>query len=208
MISAEKVNEKLENKLSEKDREELINEISKICIGSSNLTGKEIKRTLEGIFNKESPLLDINAPITKMGKTNYSPLLLAAWFNKKEVIKELLLLGADLEMEGFNLLYISLSKADIKTIDHFLTVNPNLVNVTSDTGMNALMVAAEAGKKEIVKLLIEKYKVDIYLKDNEGKTCLDHAKEKNQKDIESLLMYYYLNNQLNNKETKVKVSKI
>lgn len=210
MISAEKVNEKFENKLSKKDREELTNKVSEICVGSGGYTSniKKAKKILNCIFNKENPLLDINLPITKMGNTNYTPLLLATWFDKRDIINELIDLGAKIDNESFNLLHVALSKADIKVIDKFLTLNPNLINITSETGVNALMVASETGKKEVVKLLIEKYKVDIHLKDKDGKTCLDHARERNQKDVEAFLMYYYLNSQLNNKETKSKVAKL
>lgn len=210
MISAEKVNEKFENKLSKKDREELTNKVSEICVGSGGYTSniKEAKKILNCIFNKENPLLDINLPITKMGNTSYTPLLLATWFDKRDIINELIDLGAKIDNESFNLLHVALSKADIKVIDKFLTLNPNLINITSETGVNALMIASETGKKEVVKLLIEKYQVNIHLKDNDGKTCLDHARERNQKDVEAFLMYYYLNSQLNNKETKSKVAKL
>ena len=210
MISAEKVNEKFENKLSKKDREELTNKVSEICVGSGGYTSniKKAKKILNCIFNKENPLLDINLPITKMGNTSYTPLLLATWFDKRDIINELIDLGAKIDNESFNLLHVALSKADIKVIDKFLTLNPNLINITSETGVNALMIASETGKKEVVKLLIEKYQVNIHLKDNDGKTCLDHARERNQKDVEAFLMYYYLNSQLNNKETKSKVAKL
>jgi len=64
-------------------------------------------------------------------------------------------------------------------------VNPNVPADwhVADLTINAIGAAAFEGRLEVVKLLLRCPKVKLGVKDKDGKTELDHAKEKGHKDI-------------------------
>ena len=61
------------------------------------------------------------------------------------------------------------------------------VNVRSANGQTPLTLAVKMGYTELVQLLAHTYRADSGLQDNDGKTALDHARERGFEDIVALL---------------------
>jgi ankyrin repeat protein len=61
------------------------------------------------------------------------------------------------------------------------------VNWKSKNGLTALALAAKAREMDVVKLLLERDDVDVYTRDNQGKTNMDLAVQDGHKDIVKLL---------------------
>ena len=79
---------------------------------------------------------------------------------------------------------------DVETLRKLLDNDKN-----ADTSLqNALFIAVNLNKIEIVKIIFNEYKVDFYIKNKEGKTALDIAKEKEQQEIVQFLSKYEYNN--------------
>ena len=69
-----------------------------------------------------------------------------------------------------------------------------LVNDTDVSIQNALFIAVDLGKIEIVKIMFDEFKIDFYTKNKEGKTALDVAKGKEHQEIIQFLSKYEYNN--------------
>ena len=89
---------------------------------------------------------------------------------------------------------ISLLKIDINKIHEFSNIFElnNIINTEKYTALIETLVGfiydlPESGLYETVKILIDRG-ADINIKDEDGKTALDYAKEKELKDIEELLI--------------------
>ena len=85
-------------------------------------------------------------------------------------------------------------KIDINKIHEFSNIFElnNITNTEKYTALIEILVGfiydlPENGLYETVKILIDRG-TDIKIKDEEGKTALDYAKEKELKDIEELLI--------------------
>ncbi len=202
-----------EDKIVNNDTLVDINEIKNACARKiQNDKGEE--DYLEGYkvflkyFNPENKLLDINAPIE--GKWN--ALALATYFGKNEEVTYLLKLGADptvrLEKnltvlhaaaaQGKEYICYSLLKyksvVDPKTKK---TISP-LIDLQCDRGTTALMRASEAGRFDIVKVMLP-FNPMISLRDKDGKSCIDYCKETESYDIIRYINNYHLNQTLPHK---------
>ena len=89
---------------------------------------------------------------------------------------------------------ISLLKIDINKIHEFSNIFElnNIINTEKYTALIETLVGfiydlPKNGLYETVKILIDRG-ADIKIKDEDGKTALDYAKEKELKDIEELLI--------------------
>ena len=78
--------------------------------------------------------------------------------------------------------------------DDVETLRKLLNNNTHSSFQNALFIAVSLGKIEIVKIMFDDFKIDFYKKNEEGKTILDIAKEKEHQDIIQFLSKYEYNN--------------
>ena len=88
-----------------------------------------------------------------------------------------------------NLFHLSVIFNKHKMLKYMLqkSNNHNIINYPSKDGMTALMYASMFGRMNIVKLLI-KEGADKSIKDNKGKTALDHAIDNKYTKIEELLL--------------------
>ncbi len=73
-----------------------------------------------------------------------------------------------------------------RNILEYLVPKVENINYQNSKGQTALMIAANSGREENVKILL-KYNADATLKDNDGKTALDIAKAKKYDGIIKLL---------------------
>jgi len=199
-----------EDKIVNNDTLVDINEIKNACARKiQNDKGEE--DYLEGYkvflkyFNPENPLLDINKPIE--GKWN--ALALATYFGKTEEVIYLLKLGADPSIkleknltvlhtaatQGKELICLSILKhkasIDNKTKK---TISP-LIDAQCDRGTTALMRASEAGRFDIVKIMLP-FSPNIMLRDKDGKSCIEYCKETESYDIIRYINNYHLNETL------------
>lgn len=73
-----------------------------------------------------------------------------------------------------------------RNILEYLAPKVENINYQNSKGQTALMIAANSGREENVKILL-KYNSDKSLKNNDGKTALDIARDKKYKEIVNLL---------------------
>jgi len=109
---------------------------------------------------------DPNQARTTDGAT---PLFIASWEGHVDVVRELL----------------KDPRVNVNKASNDKGVNPNVPADwhVADLTINAIGAAAFEGRLEVVKLLLRCPKVKLGVKDKDGKTELDHAKEKGHKDI-------------------------
>ena len=207
MISATKVNEEIQNKISDEQRDNLIEKVLNICARNFKSL-KEAKSILREAFVAKSldaqPVLDINAPLKLQRKPddyNWPALLCASWFKNTEIIKELLSLGAKPEQHLFHIIHIAVTHGDEKMCKLIFNCVPDVNTPRSEKGMTALMVAAETGNKDVAHMLIHEYHADFELTDNEGKDCFEHAKDKNRLEMVAFLNHEKLQLSLAAKST-------
>ena len=79
-----------------------------------------------------------------------------------------------------------------------LNRDPNIVNATESTGRTALMFAIIVGNQYVVERLLEEQKINIYLKDCNGKTALDYSDEfferKENRMLVDVALKHYIKN--------------
>lgn len=107
-----------------------------------------------------------NTSLLSRGKNKgNSALLISVWDNRFDIVKYLL------EKRDLN---ISVNQAD-------------------GNGFTPIIKAAIKGHVDIIKYLLNFPNIDIYIRDREGKSALDHAKEKDNKEIIEMLRRVYQN---------------
>ena len=84
--------------------------------------------------------------------------------------------------KGWTPLMFAASERDTAIADALLSRGAD-VNMQSDSGETALMLAARQGHMEMVKKLLIEAEANVNLKNNEGKTALTIARENNQHRI-------------------------
>ncbi|OPX44033.1 ankyrin repeat protein [Ruminiclostridium hungatei] len=104
-----------------------------------------------------------------------------------DIIKLLIENGADIEQEldfseGTEAPVLTAAGCSSKNILEYFLKKGAKVNYQNNKGNSPLMRAAYAGRIDNLKLLLS-YKADKQLKDNNGHTAMDLAKEKKQKEI-------------------------
>jgi ankyrin repeat protein len=84
-------------------------------------------------------------------------LLVAAAFGKGEVVKELIKMGADVNVadkKGLTPLMYAVRYCDLPTVQALLHASRTRIDVRSDDGATALLLAASYGRADVVELLI------------------------------------------------------
>lgn len=209
MISATNVNEEIQNKLSEEERDNVVEKVLSICSGQFT-SMKEAKQVLKMAFEPNDithqAFLDINQPLNIKNSRDKSwpALLVASWFKQTDIVKELLVLGAKPQEHLFQIIHIAVTQGDQKMCRLIFNCVPDINNARSTTGMTALMVAAETGKTEVAKMLIHDFNADFDLKDNDGKDCFIHAKDKNRFEMTAFLNNEKLQRSLSHKTHQTK----
>jgi ankyrin repeat protein len=99
--------------------------------------------------------LDAGANIDEVGEDGQTSLYIASFFNRIDVVKELLDRGANIEAEsnGETSLHIASNQGCITIVRLLLARGANIDAETSD-GMTSLWIAIEAGELDVVRLLL------------------------------------------------------
>lgn len=115
--------------------------------------------------------------------------------NQLECVKLLLELGADknkTDKAGRTPMHWAAIGGHCDIVEHLLGLKVNLAAQTS-SGQTPLHSAIDGDKLEVVKLIIGHHEqgnaIDFDIKDKEGKTCFDLAKEKGNKEIAKMIKF-------------------
>ncbi|ETO12552.1 ankyrin repeat protein [Reticulomyxa filosa] len=141
-------------------------------------------------------LIGKNCDVNALDKLKRTPLMDAAEVGCLEAVKILLKHHANIDAvdnEGFNALSYCIdfvSKKDQKFYDTAKHLVQNDANVNSEgkfARRTILHCAAAQGDKEFVYDLIENKRAKVKVKDNEGKTPVDYAKQTNNLELAQYL---------------------
>ncbi|WP_341791971.1 ankyrin repeat domain-containing protein [Rickettsia endosymbiont of Gonocerus acuteangulatus] len=131
---------------------------------------------------------DINA---RTQYTKMTSLLYAAFYKDIKLVKELIELGADVNVNntyGSSVLESIVRKGDIELTKELVKLGAN-VHVMHDVCGTLLHAAAFSGNLELVRYVIEELGVnDVHARDMRGYTPRDLAKQKGNVNIEQFLM--------------------
>jgi len=104
----------------------------------------------------------------------YSYLFNAVKENKKDIINYLLEIGLDINQYNYHGESLLFYCADNLELTAYLIENGTNVNKQDNDGQTAIMISAQQGNIDVVRLYIES-NADLSLKDKEGKTVLDYS---------------------------------
>lgn len=138
-------------------------------------------KSIKQILSKDS------SQANAKNEQGFSPLILAAYRNQPKVVKILLMNGADLNyssQEGTALLG-ACYKGNYE-IARMLLERGASVKPSGPNGVSPLIFAAQSNNEKLVQLLLN-FKADKHLKDQNGKSALDYAKELEFEGIQKLL---------------------
>jgi len=151
-------------------------------------------------YDLVSVLLDSKVcDVDRMNHAGYSPVMLGSLCEIKDetqstIVQRLFEIGnvnAKALKHGQTALQLAASHGRIQTTQLLLDCGAD-VNIQDVDGSTALMCAAEWGRKEIVKMLLQSPNVDASLTDCDNQTALSIAIEQKHKAI-ALLIYAHLN---------------
>jgi ankyrin repeat protein len=215
MIMQPKVNDNIKITLTDTQKKEAYEEIKRACTRKYLTLGqnsdlKKIKDVFKKYFDPENPLLDINDPLEK--GSDFNPLITVVWLGLAEETSELLKLNANpgffLPNSAINAILIAATNGRTLICHKLLKKSPSIAKLKNAKGQTPLMVAAEGGHLDIVKLLLEGYKVNVTEKDNDNRTALDYANKNKHHQVEAFLRYFELEKSLHNKKEEKKINKI
>jgi len=108
-----------------------------------------------------------------------------------EEVRKYLLAGVhtdDRRSDTYTALMDAAGNGHISVIQLLLQHNPNLnPNIQDKYGNTAAILAAYCCQDEALRLLVSIRDIDLSLKDNDGKTALDYAQERNKAGCVSIL---------------------
>ncbi|XP_067653215.1 serine/threonine-protein phosphatase 6 regulatory ankyrin repeat subunit B-like [Haliotis asinina] len=108
---------------------------------------------------------------------NMTPVLLAAYYGKREVFDILVKMGADLSVideDGDNILHWACHGGNVKIVTYILIQNIVDINSKGDENMTPVMLAAYHGKNEAFDILVKKG-ADLSIIDEDGDNILHSA---------------------------------
>lgn len=93
-------------------------------------------------------------------------------------------------------IHMAAANGHTKVVEYLLSLLPEeeatkLASKQNDSGNTALHWAAFNGHLEICQLLTQKYKVDVYIKNNSGHDAIYEAEANNQEEVENWLLKMY-----------------
>ncbi len=147
--------------------------------------------THKGSVEVLSALFDKGASPNVKNVNGQTLLILACFYSHHKVVKLLLKRGADIKCHDHHqrtaLLWTCMHGADDVAIlealiNKSVAEKVDIVNKADHDGVTPLMVAAGSGSIERVKCLLAQG-ANLYVKDNEGRTALDHAQENSQLEV-------------------------
>ncbi len=130
-------------------------------------------------------LLETRVQINARNALGENALMLAAMAGQLEIVRNLLLRGAQPNQAGWTPLMYAAFNGSVE-ISRLLLAYGAQINATADNGYTALMMAAREGHPELVSWLIAQG-ADPGLKTMDGLTALSIAREKKRPDIVKLL---------------------
>ena len=169
-----------------------------------HLASRHGQKNMISLLLKISPSPSILLVANKKGQT---PLHLAAAAGPKDSAEALLYsmpadssTHQDLLMardnEGCTVFHTACSNGSLDVFRYYCSINRQGVNVVDDRGRGLLHAACEGGNIEIVKELVEKYKLDPESQDKDGITCL-HLLARRQDSRLNTEIYEYLSDYCN-----------
>lgn len=132
---------------------------------------------------KDSP--DLNGTDYKQ---DYNAIHAATKYDQLEALQYLLKAGADPNVNGSSdtsANHLSVMFGNIECMELLIKYGAN-VNAADSAGDTLLHYAAKYGRRDIARSLLRTRGIDSSLKNKDGKTALDIAKEENKKEIERL----------------------
>lgn len=124
-----------------------------------------------------SPQTDVET----RNKQDESPLMLAALKGYLDVAKQLIARDADVNKPGWAPLHYAATKGDLPMID-LLLENDAYIDAESPNGTTPLMMAAQYGTPQAVKMLLEAG-ADATIKNGLNLTAIDFANRVNRADV-------------------------
>ena len=175
-------------------------------IGQSQTTTGIDKDLRDAIINFGSStevrkILESGVDVNAFDEYKRTPLYIASFFHKVQIVKVLLEFGANVDSKdiynitplnigshGDNSIKILAKTRDIKRINTVkeLLNNKADINSKSESGITPLIRAAANGHYKVVELLLENG-ADINIKTNDGETALSFAKKNNHSEVIKLL---------------------
>lgn len=129
----------------------------------------------------QSTQLDVN----QSNASGESPLMMAAFRNHMDLARELVARGATVNQDGWTPLHYAATRGHSDMMQ-FLILQGSNINALSPNGTTPLMMAAGYGTLEAVRLLL-KYHADPQIKNQQGLTALDFARNAGQDDAAVVL---------------------
>lgn len=164
-----------------------------VLIGCSNDPQQNQQQLLDaaisGNQSQVSSLLNARVNPDCRDKCEWTPLMQAVLYNHPDIVKALLEKGATAELAdqaGYNALLIAATHNRADMIPLLLAHQANINYQEQEEHMSALMIAARAGHKETVQVLL-KNDADKTLLDKQGRTALKWAQLKQRSSIIQLL---------------------
>ena len=134
-------------------------------------------------------LLDNDIDINAKNYEGNTPLFFAAWEGRLDMIKYLISKGADINAKNeldWNALMQACVQGHFKVAKFLVDQGLSINQIGKEKGATPLILAAWNGSYEVVKLLLYAG-ADKSIKDKDGKTAKDHAKEQYHDKIVELL---------------------
>lgn len=151
-------------------------------------TGEElleaVKRShFDKVLNILSRNDDLSDIINIRGENSWAPMHFACWIGNLNIVNLLYYNQADINAVargGITPVMVCCIKGGIKLLNHLISMRVCL-DQTDENGNNVLHFAAKSGCVECVRALINSHKVDILLKNSEGKAPIDLVKTADQR---------------------------
>lgn len=130
-----------------------------------------------------------NIPLNEADGMGRTALMLAAFNGHSTIVEQLLNEGAEIEVrdsQGRTALIFAASGPYPDTVELLLEkeADPNVVD--NEEGWSPLMFAAAEGHFEVVEILLD-FGADVSLKDKDGETAIDFARNNNNEQVAKLL---------------------
>jgi ankyrin repeat protein len=149
-----------------------------------------IDAAISGDLMKVRQLFDEGADANFANRLGVTALMVAAQWNRPEVVRFLLSKGADVEAQesssGCNALMFACLSGNPEVVRLVLEHGAS-VNARNIDGRTALMTAAFCGSIELVKMLL-RHGADVEATDRFGSTALSQASIAGHRDVVNLLM--------------------
>jgi ankyrin repeat protein len=118
-------------------------------------------------------------------KADESPLMLAALDGEADLVKRLVVMGADVNKPGWAPLHYAATRGHLDIMAYLLDQNA-YIDAASPNGTTPLMMAAFYGTPSAVKLLLEAG-ADPMLKNTQGLSAIDFAQRNNRADSAEII---------------------